>query len=123
MSTTEKLAFDTEALRRGIEERDAATLSRLYADDAELHLVDTVNSPSSPRILRGADAIGAHLADIAARDMTHHVDRMVVTAEHIAYVESCRYPDGTRVLCAAVLDLDGGRITRELGVRAWDGAR
>ncbi|MEV6235589.1 nuclear transport factor 2 family protein [Lentzea sp. NPDC051838] len=122
MSTTEQRTFDVEALRRGIEERDAATLSALYTDDAELSIVDSVNSPSTPRVLRG-DEIAAYLDDIAARDMTHSLDRVVVTGDHVAYLESCRYPDGTRVLCAAVLDLAGGRIIRQHGVQAWDGAR
>jgi hypothetical protein len=122
VSITEQATFDVEALRRGIEERDAATLAALYTDDAELRIVDSVNSPSDPRILRGS-AIGEFLADIAARDMTHSLDRVVATGDHVAYVESCRYPDGTRVLCAVVLDLVDGRISHQLGVQAWDGAR
>src|ERR1035441_9717449 len=44
MSTSEitrtSQSFDAEALRRGIEERDATTLLGLYAEDAELHVVD-----------------------------------------------------------------------------------
>jgi ketosteroid isomerase-like protein len=122
VSTTEQTTFDVEALRRGIEERDAATLAALYADDAELSIVDSINSPSAPRILRGSE-IGAYLDDIAARDMAHSLDRVVVTGDHVAYLESCRYPDGTAVLCAAMLDLADGRISRQFGVQAWDGAR
>ncbi|GAA4293619.1 nuclear transport factor 2 family protein [Actinokineospora soli] len=118
MTTTH--VFDTEALRRGIEERDADTLLALYAEDAELRLVDRVSPPSNPRVLRGAAAIGAFLQDVCGREMAHAVERIAVQADTGAYLESCRYPDGTRVLCSAVLDLADGRILRQVAVQAWD---
>ncbi|WP_037605001.1 nuclear transport factor 2 family protein [Streptacidiphilus rugosus] len=115
-------AFDTEALRRGIEERDAAALRALYADDAEVTLVDRRDQPSRPLELRGAAAITAYLDEISGRDMEHRLERVVVDAsgEHAAYLEACRYPDSTRVLCASVLDLRDGRIVRQTGIQAWD---
>jgi ketosteroid isomerase-like protein len=112
--------FEAEALRRGIEERDAQALLALYTEDAEVHVVDRTSPPSSPRVLRGREAIGAFLDDICARDMTHALERFVVQGDTAAYLESCRYPDGTRVLCTAMLDLTDGRITRQVGVQAWD---
>ncbi|MER6130286.1 nuclear transport factor 2 family protein, partial [Streptomyces sp. NPDC001795] len=39
MGTAPATAFDTEALRRGIEGRDAAALLSLYTDDAEIRVV------------------------------------------------------------------------------------
>ena len=71
-------AFDAGALRRGIEERDAATLLGLYAEDAELQVVDRNDQPSHPKIIRGRDAIGEYFADVCGRDMTHKVERLVV---------------------------------------------
>lgn len=119
MSTTET-TFNVEAFRRGIEDRDAAALIDLYGDDAELRLVDRTSPPSSPRVLSGKQAVTAYLTDVCARDMTHHLERFVVQGDTAAYLESCRYADGTRVLCSAVLDLAGGRIVRQVGVQAWD---
>ncbi len=55
----------------GIEERDAATLLGLYAEDAELHVVDRNDQPSHPKIIRGRAAIGEYFADVCGRDMTH----------------------------------------------------
>jgi len=52
--------------------------------------------------------------------MTHELERVVVSSDHAAFIETCRYPDGTRVQCVAVLDLDDGRIVRQSGVSAWD---
>ncbi len=113
-------SFDAATLRRGIEERDAAALLGLYADDAELVIVDRQAQPSSPRVLRGTGAIRAYLDDICGRDMTHSVDRLVLDREGAAYLETCAYPDGAKVRCAAVLDLRDGRIVRQSGVQAWD---
>jgi hypothetical protein len=120
MTTTQTAAFDSATLRRSIEERDSAALLNLYAEDAELIVVDREAQPSRPRILRGAAAIGAYFDDVCGRDMTHKIDRLVVDGDHAAYLETCTYPDGAKVRCAAVLDLAGGRIVRQSGVQAWD---
>ena len=113
-------SFDAEALRRGIEERDAATLLGLYAEDAELHVVDRSDQPSHPKIISGRAAIGEYFADVCGRDMTHEIRRLVVSGNNVAFVQACRYPSGAQVLCIAVLDLKHGLITRQSGVQAWD---
>jgi hypothetical protein len=112
--------FDVEALRRGIEERDAQTLAALYAEDAELHVVDRHDQPSHPKVIRGRRAIGEYLADVCGRDMTHRVERLVTSRDGAAFIQACQYPTGARVLCAAVLDLADGLIVRQSGVQAWD---
>src|SRR5579859_4947525 len=114
--------FDSAALRRGIEERDTQTLLGLYADDAEMRITDRNDQPSAPRVLNGRAAIGAYLADACGRDMTHTVERLVVGDDGAAFTQACRYPDGTRVLCSAVLDLRDGQIVRQTCVQAWDEA-
>ncbi len=118
--TTTQTTFSSGTLRRGIEERDASTLLALYAEDAELRIVDRTHPPSSPLILLGRTAIGRHLEEVSSRDMTHALTHTVVGDGSVAYVEECRYPDGSRVLCTAVLDLADGMIVRQIGVQAWD---
>jgi ketosteroid isomerase-like protein len=113
-------AFDTEALRRGIEERDAATLRGLYAPDAEMTVVDRNAPPSHPRVLHGRTAIGEYLDDTCGRDMTHRLERVVVSGDAAAFTQACRYPDGTRVLCLAMLDLRDGLIVQQTAVQEWD---
>ena len=117
---TASRTFDAEAFRRGIEERDAATLLSLYAEDAELHVVDQHDQPGRPKIVRGRAAIGEYYADVCGRDMTHTIERLVVGSGNAAFIQACAYPSGAKVMCAAVLDLDGGLITRLTGVQAWD---
>lgn len=112
--------FDFAALKRGLEERDADAQVALYDDGAEVRLVDRINTPRSPRVLRGRDEIREWIEDLCARDMTHEVQTPVLADEAIAFTEACRYPDGTNVLCATVLELGDGRIVRQVAVQAWD---
>jgi hypothetical protein len=44
----------------------------------------------------------------------------VVGAERVAFNEACEYPDGTKVLCAATLEVQEGKIYRQVNVEAWD---
>ncbi|HET9170919.1 MAG TPA: nuclear transport factor 2 family protein [Actinospica sp.] len=114
--------FDIETLRRGIEMRDAAAMRGLYAENALMTLVDQRDQPSHPHEIVGAAAIGAFLDEICSRDMEHHLDQVVVSADgtHAAYLEQCRYPDGTKVLSTSMLDLRDGRIAAQTSVQAWD---
>ena len=121
-TTTTSTGFDLDRLRRAVEERDADALLALYAEDAEITEVDAINPPRTPRVLRGREQIAEHLRDVCARDMTHRLERPVVTADRLAFTESCRYADGTNVLCMATADLDPqGRIVSQVAVTAWDG--
>src|SRR3954454_3524050 len=113
MATTTTTTFDLDALRRGMEGRDADALTALFAENAELVEVDRNNPPTRPRTLRGRTAIGEHLRDVCARDMTHRLERPVLEGGRLAFTEACRYGDGTAVLCMATADLDAsGRIVR-----------
>jgi ketosteroid isomerase-like protein len=120
MSTSITQTFDFTKLKRALEQRDATAQLALYAEDAEVTLVDRINTPGTPRVLRGREEIRGWIEDICERDMTHRVEMQVVGDGGAAFTEACRYPDGTNVLCAAVLELRDGRIARELGVQAWD---
>ena len=120
MTTSTTARFDFAAFKRALEQRDAGAQLAVYADDAELTLVDRINTPGSPRVLRGREQIRAWVDDICERDMTHRVDMQVLGDTGAAFTEACRYPDGTNVLCAAVIELREGRIVRQTGVQAWD---
>ena len=119
MATT--TGFDLETLRRGLEQRDAGALASLYAEDAELIEVDKDHPPAQPRVFHGAREIAAHFEDVCAREMTHRLERPIVADDRLAFTESCRYDDGTNVLCMATADLDRDRrIVRQVAVTAWD---
>jgi hypothetical protein len=120
MTTNTTQAFDLSSLARAIEQRDAAAQLSLYDDAAEVKLIDRLNPPGTPRVLRGKDQIRGWVEDVCARDMTHRVEQQLVDGERAAFTEACSYPDGANVMCAAFVEHRDGRITRMTGVQAWD---
>jgi hypothetical protein len=108
-------------LKRAIEGRDAGTLSGWYADDAVVRIIDCNNPPSRPRELRGKASIAAYYDDVCSRAMTHEVEFGLAQGNRVAFTQSCAYPDGIRVFCAATIELADGKISRQTVVQAWDG--
>lgn len=112
--------IDLDLLRRGHHEHDAEALASLYADDAEIVIVDTTTPPSNPRRLIGKASIREYLDDVCSRDMTHEVDDAFTDGEHLAFRVACEYSSGERVLTSETCDLRDGQIVRETLVQAWD---
>src|SRR5215210_3765342 len=99
---------------------DFEALLSLYADDAEVRIVNRYTTPSSPRELHGKEEIAEFLRDVCGRAMTHRIENEVVGEGRVAFNEACEYPDGTKVLCAATLEVQDGKIYRQVNVEAWD---
>jgi SnoaL-like domain len=118
--TATTTAFDLERFTRAAEGRDAQTQLSMYAPDATVTIVDRVSTPGSPRVLRTREQIEEWLQDTYARDMTHSVSHRVLDPSGAAFTLACRYPDGTNVLCATVIELRDGAITDQTVVQAWD---
>jgi hypothetical protein len=108
-------------LKSAIESRNAAGLIALYADDAVMRIIDRDNPPSRPRELNGRSAIAAFYDDVCSRAMTHKVENGVSDGRRLAFTQACAYPDGTRVFCSAMIEMAGGKITRQTNLQAWDG--
>lgn len=111
---------DGVAIKNAIETRDGQALAGFYAENAVLSIIDKNNPPSRPRELMGRAAISAFWDDVCSRDMHHDVDATVASSNRIALTERCAYPDGTRVFCAAMIDVAGGQIVRQTMIQAWD---
>ncbi|MBJ7332688.1 MAG: nuclear transport factor 2 family protein [Solirubrobacteraceae bacterium] len=120
MAPATATTFDLDRLTRAIESRDAETQLAAYADDAVVENVDAEHPPSNPVIVRGREAIGALLRDVASRDMQHEVSDAFVSGDRAALRVDCRYPEGARVVCLATLELRDGRIIRQRQVQSWD---
>jgi hypothetical protein len=112
--------FDLDRFARAAEERDAATQLSMYGPDAVVTIADPITQPGAPRVLDTHDQIQAWLEDTFGRDMTHKVGQRVLDDSGAAFTLSCRYPDGTNVLCATVIGLDGGLISSQTVVQVWD---
>lgn len=120
MGTAAHPGFDTETLRRGIEGQTATALLSLYADDAEIRVVDRNTQPSHPKVVHGRDEIGDMLNDVYSRDMTHKLQQCVLQGDRAAFSESCEYPDGVRVLAESMVSLRDGKIVEQTIIQAWD---
>jgi hypothetical protein len=120
MSTT--TAFDLDRFARAAEERDASTQLSMYGPEAVVTIADKISQPGSPRVLRTREEIKHWLEDMYGRDMTHTVKHRVEDETGAAYTQACRYPNGTNVLCATVIELDGGVIAGQTVVQVWDEA-
>ena len=117
---TKTKAVDGAAIKKAIEGRDGKLLSSFYADDALVRVIDRNNPPSKPREVRGRAAISTFWDDICSRAMTHKVDTTIAEGDSLAFSLAGAYPDGTKVCCAAMLELKNGRIGRQTVVQAWD---
>jgi hypothetical protein len=122
MSTITSETFDLDRFTHAAEERDAATQLSMYGPNATVTISDKISQPGKPRVLAGREEIQAWLEDIHGRDMTHKVQHRVGDSTGAAYTETCRYPDGTNVLCATVIALEDGQISDQTVVQVWDEA-
>jgi ketosteroid isomerase-like protein len=113
-------AVSVAELTRAIEGRDAKALASFYADDALLRIIDHDNPPSKPRELKGRQAIASYYDDVCGRAMSHHIESGVANGQTLAFTQACTYPDGTKVFCAAMLEISDGKIVRQTAVQAWD---
>ena len=118
--TATTATFDLDRFTRAAEERDAATQLSMYGPGATVTIADRISQPGSPRVLRNRDEIKSWLEGLYARDMSHSVQHTVKDDTGAAYTQACRYPDGTNVLCATVIALDGDSISSQTVVQAWD---
>jgi hypothetical protein len=114
--------FDLDRFTRAAEERDAATQLSMYGPDAVVTINNKLSQPGSPRELRTREEIKAWLEDVYGRDMTHAVRHRVLDDTGAAFTQACRYPDGTEVVCATVIELDGGAISGQTVLEVWDEA-
>jgi hypothetical protein len=114
--------FDLDRFTRAAEERDAATQLSMYGPNAVVKINNKVSQPGSPRVLSTREEIKAWLEDVYSRDMTHTVKHRVLDDSGAAYTQACRYSDGTNVLCATVIELDGGVISGQTVLEVWDEA-
>lgn len=119
MSQTTK-AVDGAAIKQAIEGRDGKMLAGFYNDDAVVRVIDKNNPPSKPREVHGRAAIATFWDDICSRAMTHTVENTIASGNSLSFTQACAYPDGTKVFCASVVALEGGRIAQQTVVQAWD---
>jgi ketosteroid isomerase-like protein len=120
MTVETTTSFDVATLKRAYEEWDIEALLGLYADDVELIQIDRDHPPSSPRIRRGTEVIRGMFEHCAGAGVVATVENTVADEDRAAATITCEFPGGRRVLANAALEVENGRITRELDVLSGD---
>jgi hypothetical protein len=111
-----RVSFDLAGLRRAIESGDALYRTALYADRAELRIVDSEQPADPPRVLKGRSAIAGWIGRMYGPDNTHRVLESAADGEQIRLVEERQTADGLRVVYAIAAEVDRGQIVRETAV-------
>jgi ketosteroid isomerase-like protein len=113
-------SIDLETLKRGYEEWDVDALLGLYADDVELIQIDRDNPPSSPRARHGREMFRGMFEHCAAAGVKATVENTVAGEDRAAATITCEFPGGRKVVANSAMELEDGRIVRELDVLSGD---
>jgi SnoaL-like domain len=106
-----------EALRLAIERCDPDLVLGFYAEDAQLSIVNAEDQRSSPFELRGKAEIAKYLRAAFGQKTSHRIEREdVVDADRVTFREACEYPDGIRVWVETTLEVQDGKIVRQVDV-------
>jgi ketosteroid isomerase-like protein len=120
MSVRTGVAPGIGEFKRAYEEWDIDALLDMYADEVELVQIDRDHPPSAPRTRIGKDVLRGMFQHCASAGVKATVENTVADAERAAGTITCEFPGGRRVLANAILELEDGRIVRELDVVSGD---
>jgi SnoaL-like domain len=120
MTVDTSTSFDVGTLKRSYEEWDIEALLGLYGDDVELIQIDRDNPPSAPRARHGKDVLRGMFEHCAGAGVVARVENTVADEHRAAATITCEFPGGRKVLANAILELEHGRIVRELNVLSGD---
>jgi ketosteroid isomerase-like protein len=120
MTVETAASFDVATFKRTYEEWDIEPLLALCADDVALIQIDRDNPPSAPRTRHGRDVLRGMLEHCAGAGVVATVENTVADEHRAAATITCEFPGGRRVLANAILEIEDGRVVRELDVLSGD---
>lgn len=110
MST--QLRFDIDGFRRAIESGDARYQLALYADDAELNVVDPDDPFATPHVLHGKPAIGSWIEQLHARSTGLRVVDLRSMPDRVELTEEVDGRDGSHVAYGYSAEVRRGQLVR-----------
>lgn len=105
--------FDLEGLSSAIEAGDASYRLALYADRAEVTIIEAEHPGKPSQVLHGKAAIRQWLDGLGSREIRHRVVDPSAEATHVHFVEECAYPDGRELRYDCDADVCRGQIVHE----------
>jgi hypothetical protein len=118
-------------IRRALESNDLEAFAALYAEDATLEEVSSLNPPSHPHVVKGRDAILRRLRDELVRDPVSGWSRQVANSsvvdqvesdDAVAFTEVRTFAAGDKAVAQHLCHKRNGLITHDRLVVAWDAA-
>jgi hypothetical protein len=110
MST--QTTFDLSGLSKAIQSGDCRYQLALFADDAEVKIVDGAQPAAPLGVLRGKPAIEKWLDTVSSRAAQFRVRDAVASPGRVQYTEECRYRDGSELLLECSAEVCRGQISR-----------
>lgn len=113
-----KRLLDFRALKGAIEGKDPEAMLAFYSEDAELRVENAALPDGGVFELRGSSQIERYLRAICEQEMECLLlEGGAVDGERsIAFLGSCRYPDGDAVRVETMLEVEGPLIVRQVDV-------
>jgi hypothetical protein len=106
-------SIDLDRLSHAIESRDRHHQLALYAQDAEVLIIDYGQRPYQERVLQGRIEIGAWISAMGSHDCIYEMTDPFLCGDRLRFSEECRYPDGTDVLYMHNAQVSQGQIAQE----------
>ena len=112
--------FDFPAFKRAVEDQDVDAWLGFYADDAEWLEYRHNAPPRAPNRMVGKQQIGDFLRRVKASNVKLSIGDEVVGDTRAAFCLTVVMASGKRIIENIIIHIDGGKITRETDVEAWD---
>jgi SnoaL-like domain len=112
--------FDLGAYRDAVEAKDVGRWAAFFRDEAEWLEYRHADPPARPNRMVGRGEITAFLKQVAAWPIGLTIETIFRSGNDVAYRMWVDRPDGRRIIEHTMLELDGGRIRRQIDVEAWD---
>ena len=114
------MAFDYDGFRRAFCAKDVDAWLAFFTDDAVWIEYRHTKPPRDPKIIRGRDEIEAHLRLMAEGPLELAMSDEVLGDKRAAFRVVCTLPGGRRIIEHVIVELEDGRIARQVDVEAWD---
>ena len=108
--------LDFGAMRQAIERCDPDLILGFYSEEANLSIINAQAQRSIPFELSGKAEIAKHLRAAFGQETSHRLEGEVVGEYRVTFRETCKYPDGDRVLVETTLEVRDGKILRQKDV-------
>lgn len=118
-----------EAIRQALSSKNLEELAGLYAEDATLEEVSSLNPPAHPKVMKGREEILKRFQEEILRDPVsgwkRQVDKTEIldeieTEESLAFTEVRTYVAGDKAIAQHVARKKNGQIVYDRIVVVWD---